>query len=150
MTLKPYSTRPFVRGSVLSLESLVLVGEAAGIDQCTGEGIAQALVMGGIAARHLADALSSPGRGVGAYGAAVNGSVIGRHMLQSEWLAKLAYGRHGGPARRYLLRSTFARDAAMRWYRGESLGWSVKLRLGLGLGLASATASRRGGRRPGA
>ena len=54
-------------------------------------------------------------------------------MLQSAWLARHGDARTGRPARRLLLRSTVARDAAMRWYRGESLTWSTKLRLGLGL-----------------
>ena len=57
-------------------------------------------------------------------------------MLQSAWLARRVYGRRGRlgtPARGLLLESTFARDAAMRWYNGSSLPWSTKLRLGVGL-----------------
>ncbi|GAH82898.1 unnamed protein product, partial [marine sediment metagenome] len=48
-------------------------------------------------------------------------------------LARRVYGRMGQPARRLLLSSTFARDAAMRWYNGSSLGWSTKARLAIGL-----------------
>ena len=48
--LKPFSTRPFVEGSLLAIDRLVLVGEAAGIDATTGEGIAQAVLFGAIAA----------------------------------------------------------------------------------------------------
>ncbi len=134
--LRPFSTRPFVRGSLLAQEGLVLVGEAAGIDRATGEGIGQAIVMGGIAARHLARALRTGGTSFDAYAREVRGSTIGRHMLQSAWLARRVYGgRLGPPARRLLLHSTFARDAAMRWYNGSSLPWSTKLRLGAGLAL---------------
>lgn len=131
--LRPFSTRPFVRGSTLARDGVVLVGEAAGIDHATGEGIAQAVVMGSIAARHLARALRTGGTSFAAYEADVRGSNMGRHMLQSAWLARRVYGRLGAPARRLLLTSGYARDAAMRWYNGQSLGWPTKARLGLGL-----------------
>ena len=130
---RPFSTRPFVPTSTMSCEGVVLVGEAAGIDQTTGEGIAQAIVMGAIAARHLTRALRTGGTAFDGYAHEVRTSRMGRHMLQSAWMVRRVYGRSGRPARRLLLRSTFARDAAMRWYRGESLTWSTKLRLGLGL-----------------
>lgn len=130
---RPFSTRPFVSTSVLTHAGVLLVGEAAGIDRTTGEGIAQAIVMGGIAARHLARALRTGGSCFARYSRDVHASTIGRHMLQSAWLARGAYDRAGLPARRLLSKSSFARDAAMRWYRGESLAWSTQLRLGVGL-----------------
>ncbi len=130
---RPFSTRPFVAGSTMACAGVVLVGEAAGIDQTTGEGIAQAIVMGGIAARHLTRALRTGGTWFDPYAREVKTSTIGRHMLQSAWLARRVFVMRGRPARRLLLNSTFARDAAMRWYRGDSLTWSTKLRLGLGL-----------------
>ncbi|MDF2696369.1 MAG: geranylgeranyl reductase, partial [Labilithrix sp.] len=63
----------------------------------------------------------------------VRTSTTGRHLLQSAWMARRVYGRLGHPARRYLLRSSYARAAAMRWYRGETLSVTTQLRLGLGL-----------------
>ncbi len=131
--LKPFSTRPFVKDSTTWVEGLVLVGEAAGIDQTTGEGIAQAIAMGAMAAEHLARSIETGERRFPAYERDVFRSTIGRHLLQSAWLAKRVYGRFGGPARRYLLRSEYARTAAMKWYRGESLSLFTQLRLGLGL-----------------
>lgn len=136
--LRPFSTRPFVRASTLALDGVVLVGEAAGIDQATGEGISQAVVMGSTAARHLARALRTGGTSLSAYGDDVRASNMGRHMLQSAWLARRVYGGAGGPARRLLLTSSYARDAAMRWYNGQSLSWSTKAKLGLLLGLRAA------------
>ena len=133
VTPRPFSTRPFVPTSTLARDGVVLVGEAAGIDHTTGEGIAQAIVMGAIAALHLTRAVRTGLSSFDAYSRDVRTSTIGRHMLQSAWLARRVYSRTGRPARRLLLRSTFARDAAMRWYRGESLSWSTKLRLGLGV-----------------
>jgi flavin-dependent dehydrogenase len=131
--LRPFSTRPFVPGSTLARGGLILVGEAAGIDHATGEGIGQAIVMARTAARHLARALRTGGASFDSYAHDVRVSTIGRHMLQSAWLARRVYGRAGNPARRLLLRSSFARDAAMRWYNGSSLPWPTKVRLGLGL-----------------
>jgi flavin-dependent dehydrogenase len=131
--LRPFSTRPYVRGSTAWVRGLVLVGEACGIDQTTGEGIAQAIDMGRIAASHLAVALKTKNDRFLEYERAVRDSTTGRHLLQSAWLARRVYGRFGHPARRYLLQSTYARAAAMRWYRGEKLGMFTQLRLGLGL-----------------
>jgi flavin-dependent dehydrogenase len=140
--LRPFSTRPFVHGSTTWVRGVVLVGEACGIDQTTGEGIAQAIDMGRMAARHLADAVRTGSPRFYGYDRELRGSTTGRHLLQSAWLARRVYGRFGGPARRYLLDSSYARDAAMRWYRGESLPWSMQLRLGIGLA-ASAVDSKR-------
>src|SRR5262249_38595973 len=119
--LKPFSTRPFVPSSTIALDGVVLVGEAAGIDRTTGEGIAQAIAMGEIASRHLARALRTGGSSFDAYAREVRRSMVGRHMLESAWLAKRVYGRFSDRARRYLLRSSYARSIAMKWYRGERL-----------------------------
>jgi len=131
--LRPFSTRPFVAATTLAQDGLLFVGEAAGIDHATGEGIGQAIVMGDLAARHVARALRVGSPRFDGYAREVRRATIGRHMLQSAWLARRVYGRIGHPARRLLLQSTFARDAAMRWYNGSSLPWPTKLRLGLGL-----------------
>jgi flavin-dependent dehydrogenase len=131
--LKPFSTRPFVAGSQTWQKRLLLVGEAAGIDHTTGEGIAQAIAMGAMAARHLAEAIKTRASTFEGYAREVRLSTVGRHLLQSAWLAKRVYGRFGGPARKYLLASHYARDAAMAWYRGDTLSLFTQLRLGLGL-----------------
>src|SRR5262249_50209313 len=86
--LKPFSTRPFVRDTITWIEGLVLVGEAAVIDQTTGEGIAQAIAMGQMAARHLANAVRTQGTHFESYAKEVFTSVVGRHLLQSAWLAR--------------------------------------------------------------
>lgn len=137
--LKPFSTRPYVKGSIAALPGVLLVGEAAGIDHATGEGIAQALVMGRMAARHAARALRTGGVDFEAYARELHVSTVGRHMRESAWLARRVYGRLGGPARRLLTSSDYARSAAMRWYHGESLSIATKARLGASL-LAHALA----------
>jgi flavin-dependent dehydrogenase len=131
--LKPFSTRPFVPSSQLALERLVLVGEAAGIDAATGEGIAQAILFGAIAARHLARAVRLGHGNLDGYAREIRSSRVGRHLLQSAWLARRAYGANGAGWRRFLARSDRAREAGMRWYAGERLSWGVKGRLAVGL-----------------
>jgi len=93
--LRPYSTRPLVPGAPLHLDRLALVGEAAGIDATTGEGIAQAILTAAIAARHMARALRTGETSLDGYAAEVLSSRVGRHMLQSAWLARRVYGSRG-------------------------------------------------------
>jgi menaquinone-9 beta-reductase len=131
--LKPFSTRPFVEGSLLAIDRLALVGEAAGIDATTGEGIAQAILYGAIAAHHLAQAIRLGSGRLEGYARDVRRSRVGRHLLQSAWLARVVYGSRGAAWRRFLARSDRAREAGMRWYAGERLSWTRKGALAAGL-----------------
>ncbi len=142
VALRPFPTRPFVPESVLEHEGVLFVGEAAGIDRTTGEGIAQSIIMGGIAARILAHALRTGRRSPGAYDGAVRASRVGRHLLQSAWLASRVYGAQGLAYRRLLAESTAARRAGAAWYAGARLPLGVKARLGLALGREGLRALR--------
>ncbi len=137
MKLKPFSTRPLVRGSTLALDRLALVGEAAGIDATTGEGIAQAILTAAIAAKHLAKALRDGGS-LDGYAREVRRSRVGRHLLQSAWLARRVYGPRGAAWRRFLVHNARARAAGAGWYTGERLSWPDKARLGFWLALSFA------------
>ena len=55
--LKQYAERGFTPGAPISQPRVLLVGEAAGIDIATGEGIAQAIEYGATAAPYLARAI---------------------------------------------------------------------------------------------
>jgi len=136
--LRPFSTRPFVPSAPLGLPGVALVGEAAGIDATTGEGIAQAVLMGGIAAAHLARALRTGDDRLAAYPDAVRASRVGRHLLQSAWLARRVYGPTGARWRRFLASEPLAREAGAGWYAGQRLGWVAKARLAARLALALA------------
>jgi menaquinone-9 beta-reductase len=143
--LRPFSTRPFVRRSVTWVPGALLVGEACGIDRATGEGIAQSIDMGRIAAHHLAASLLERRfSDFSRYDRALRASTTGQHLLQSALLARWVYGRYGAPARSYLLASSYARGAAMKWYRGERLALGTKLRLGVGLAAAALSGSPAG------
>jgi menaquinone-9 beta-reductase len=143
--LKPFSARPLVPGSRLALERLALVGEAAGIDATTGEGIAQAILTASIAARHLARAVRTGEASLEAYAAEVRGSRVGRHLLQSAWLARRVYGARGAAWRTFVGESALAREAGARWYTGHPLGWPLKARLAVGLALEMRHAGRERG-----
>jgi geranylgeranyl reductase family protein len=84
----PYDeAAPIARGRTL------LVGDAAGVDALTGEGIAVALEQGAVAADVIAAAL---GRGgpvdLGAYPVAVRRAPVGRELALDGVLARLLYG----------------------------------------------------------
>lgn len=128
--LRPFSTRPFVPGSALHRDRVLFVGEAAGIDRTTGEGIAQSMEMGRIAARHLARALRVGGASFEPYAREVVASTMGRHLLQSARLCTLVYRpRLGRVARDFLVESELARRSGAEWYRGEPLSLARQLRL---------------------
>ena len=119
--------------TTLALDGIAFVGEAAGIDRSTGEGIAQAILFGEIASRHLARALRLGSSSLDGYARDVMGSRVGRHLLQSAWLAPRVYGKNGSLYRSLLLRSEPARAAGARWYKGEKLSLRTKAKLAFGL-----------------
>jgi hypothetical protein len=142
LQLRAYSTRPFLPDAPLALWRVALVGEAAGIDATTGEGIAQAIVMGKIAARWLALAARNGEGNLDGYEDAVRRARVGRHLTQSAWLVERVYGPGGEPWRRWLTSHNRACEAGARWYAGEVIGWALKARLGLSLGVELARGRR--------
>jgi menaquinone-9 beta-reductase len=138
VAFKPFSTRPLVPGAPLHFDRLALVGEAAGIDATTGEGIAQAILTGAIAGRHMARSLRTGDTSLDGYAAEVLSSRVGRHMLQSAWLARRVYGRRGAAWRAFLARNADACEAGASWFSGKKLGWEAKVRLGAALAVGLA------------
>ncbi|HEY0481062.1 MAG TPA: FAD-dependent oxidoreductase [Kofleriaceae bacterium] len=57
--IKQFAERGFEPGAAISRPRVLLVGEAAGIDIATGEGIGQAIEYGAVAGRYLARALAA-------------------------------------------------------------------------------------------
>lgn len=136
--IKPFSTRPWVRGTRFAYERLALVGEAAGIDRVTGEGIAQAILTGALASKHLARALRTGNVSLESYHHEATHTRVGRHLGQSAWLAERVYGSRGASWRGLFAREPLARDLGARWYSGASLAWTEKVRLGAKLALSLA------------
>ena len=78
----------------VSAPHLLTVGDAAGIDGLTGEGIAVALEQGLIAGRAIASALSSGSFGFRGYRFALARANVGRELALDGMLARMLYGGH--------------------------------------------------------
>jgi geranylgeranyl reductase family protein len=76
----------------VSGERLLLVGDAAGIDALTGEGIAVGLEEGPVAARAILDALATGDFAFAGYRRALRRATVGRELALDRWLAWLLYG----------------------------------------------------------
>jgi flavin-dependent dehydrogenase len=81
----------FRSGARIAAPHLVCVGDAAGIDALTGEGIAVGLEHGPIAAEAVARALASGDFRFADYGPAVAGAVVGRELALDARLAAMLY-----------------------------------------------------------
>jgi flavin-dependent dehydrogenase len=70
---------------------LLCVGDAAGIDGLTGEGIAVGLAHGPIAAHAIREAIARDDYGFGSYRQALRRATVGRELALDRWLAALLY-----------------------------------------------------------
>ncbi len=76
----------------LSRPGVLLVGEAAGIDSVTGEGIPQALAYGALAAAYLAERFRAGELGFGDWLERVRASELGRRLRMLRASARIFYG----------------------------------------------------------
>ena len=83
-------------GGRVAAPHLVCVGDAAGIDALTGEGIAVGLEHGPIAAEAIARALETADFRFARYGAAIDRAVVGRELTLDGRLARLLYAPRAG------------------------------------------------------
>jgi menaquinone-9 beta-reductase len=81
------------RGARIAAPHVLCVGDAAGIDALTGEGIAVGLEQGPIAARAVVAALATRDFSFSRYGRDVRRAVVGRELALDGRLATLLYGR---------------------------------------------------------
>jgi flavin-dependent dehydrogenase len=85
------------RGARIAAPHVLCVGDAAGIDALTGEGIAVGLEEGPIAARAVADALERGEFEFQGYGRAVGRAVVGRELALDGRLAAMLYAPRAFP-----------------------------------------------------
>jgi menaquinone-9 beta-reductase len=81
------------RGARIAAPHVLCVGDAAGIDALTGEGIAVGLEHGPLAARAIAHALGSGDFAFARYGRDVRRAVVGRELALDGRLAAMLYTR---------------------------------------------------------
>ncbi len=91
--LKHFAERGFEPDQPISKPRVLLVGEAAGIDIATGEGIAQAIQYGALAARYLARALQCGDLGFSDWLPCVRSRELGWQLRQRLWFYERFYGR---------------------------------------------------------
>ena len=91
--LKQYAERGFEPGSPIARPRVLLVGEAAGIDIATGEGIAQALEYGATAAAYLARACERQDFGFASWRRAVERHHIGWSLRIRHLCYRAFYGQ---------------------------------------------------------
>ncbi len=101
---KQYAERGFEPGAEQSVRRVLLVGEAAGIDIATGEGIGQAIEYGAVAAPYLTRAFERDSFGFGDWRRAIDRHHLGWQMRIRHACYRVFYGRHRATAERLLPR----------------------------------------------
>jgi flavin-dependent dehydrogenase len=86
---------PYHPGTPVAAPHLMCVGDAAGIDGLTGEGIAVALEQGMVAAAQIRRGLARGDLSFNGYARALRAAVVGRELALDRWLARLLYARRG-------------------------------------------------------
>jgi geranylgeranyl reductase family protein len=124
---------------------VLTVGDAAGIDGLTGEGIAVAMEQAQIAGDHVARALAGGDLGFTSYRRALRKATVGRELALDRWLARLLY--QAGPGwQRWLSLVLFDPDV-LEMYAARVAGSEVladqQLRLWRALGRHAVRARSR-------
>jgi flavin-dependent dehydrogenase len=81
----------YLPGATVAAPHLLLVGDAAGIDALTGEGIAVGMEQGLVAADTIAAALDKGDFRLAGYRRALRRATVGRELAIDRWLAWLLY-----------------------------------------------------------
>jgi len=91
--LKQFAERGWAPGAPMSAPRVLLVGEAAGIDIATGEGIGQAIEYGAVAGPYLARAFERDDLGFAGWRAHVGRQHLGRQLWIRHACYRAFYGR---------------------------------------------------------
>lgn len=100
---KRYAERGFHRGGPVASRRALLVGEAAGIDPVTGEGIAQAIQYGAVAGAYLARKFDEGDFRFSDFRSHLRSSPLGRDLMVREAGFPLFYGARRPNVERFLL-----------------------------------------------
>ena len=118
---KRYAERGFVPRTVLSCPHVLLVGEAAGIDPLTGEGIAQAILYGRTVAPYLVRRLESQTLHFRDWKRVLSFSRVGLDLRIRHGICRLTFG----PARRFydrwITENPQVLDLGARYFGGRPL-----------------------------
>ena len=118
--LKPFAEQGFEPTERISAPRVLLVGEAAGIDIATGEGIAQAIQYGAVAGRYLARALERDDLAFSDWLAHVRGKRLGWQLRQRLWFCRRFYGAERPVMERLMLGMPSALRLGMLQFAGKA------------------------------
>jgi len=139
--VKQFAERGFEPGAEVARPRVLLVGEAAGIDIATGEGIGQAIEYGALAGPYLARALADDDLGFADWRAAIARHHLGLQLWIRHAAHRVFYGRGRPTVERILPRVTALARAGVEDFAGVSVS---PLRVLRGVGQLVGAALRAG------
>ena len=136
---KQFAERGFEPGGEIARPRVLLVGEAAGIDIATGEGIGQAIEYGAVAGPYLANAFAKDRLRFSDWGATVHGHHLGRQLRIRHAAYRWFYGPKRQTVERVMPRLPAMFEVAIQDFAGIPMS---KLALLRGAGQFLAAVSR--------
>jgi flavin-dependent dehydrogenase len=119
--LKRFAERGFALHEPFAAPGVLLVGEAAGIDPLTGEGIAQAIRYGHFAGRYLAAKLQQGDLGFSDFQRRLTLSGVGRELAIRSQLMPYFYGRRRAYIERFLQSSPEFVGVGLQHFAGRRM-----------------------------
>ena len=138
--VKQFAERGFEPGADIARPRVLLVGEAAGIDIATGEGIGQAIEYGAVAGRYLARALTADRLGFADWRRTVERHHLGVQLRIRHAAHRAFYGRHRARLERMLPRIGALLRAGVQDFAGVPMS-SLGILRGAGQLVAAALRS---------
>jgi flavin-dependent dehydrogenase len=125
---KRFAERGFDSPAPLSCPCALLVGEAAGIDPVTGEGIAQAVQYGAVAGNYVARKLRERDLSFTDWRSEVKSTMLGRDLLTRGLGVGLFYGNSRPAIERFLLETPDFLRVGMQHFAGQNWSRAALLR----------------------
>lgn len=127
--VKRFAERGYEPGRAVSRPNAILVGEAAGIDPMLGEGIAQAIDYGALAARYLAEKLAAGDLSMDDWGLVIRSSRLGKDLRVRAALVPRFFGPLRDPVERYVLGVPAFLEAGMQYFGGKAISRAALARV---------------------
>lgn len=140
--LKQFAERGWKPGAEISRPRVLLVGEAAGIDIATGEGIGQAIEYGALAGRYLARALARGRLGFADWRRTIDHHHLGFQLRIRHAAYRVFYGPRRATVEHMLPRLTHLMQAGVQDFAGAPMSGLGILR-GIGQLVAAAAWATR-------
>jgi flavin-dependent dehydrogenase len=144
--IKRFSERGFERHMPYAARRIMLVGEAAGIDGLTGEGIAQAIAYGAFAGPYLAEKLAARDFSFSDFVSRLERSSVGFELRVRGRTIPYYFGRHRALIERFVLSTPDFFAMGLEHFAGRKLSRARLARSALSLGILLW--SGEGGRAP--